>query len=413
MSSVTDGVRQEPLKILVTGGTSGLGFETAKVLKERGCDVLIHGKDKEKIQGTCNELAVTGYYADFRNLREVKGMCQRILYDHKHLDGILNNAAVARLPIEDQVTDDMDTRFMVNTIAPFLLTSYLRPLLDGESRVINVADLVLAPVDFDMFQGGLFFPPGAPQVEPYAQSKYAMLAWTQHLADKHYADDQKHPTCFAVHPGSSLKTNLELSYGSRELAKPAKMLADCFCSDYFRDIDGGSWMFDYEPPDPKNDTDFTGSWRSMEFMGDVRKDVMRCLRDILAVRSPWIYPEKEKHPEPKIYYNPNRKNPMNPEGNAPVPPKPPAPAPVEAPPAPPPPPPQQRRRRRPQQQQQRGEYEEEKDEDEPEEKEPETPKTLTYPTRIPSNSPTAPFTYIYKPREEPSAESSPPPPDDE
>ena len=65
-------------KILVTGATDGIGFETAKLLAREGQHLLIHGRSKEKIQGTVTKIKsafpnalVESYLADLSKFDDI------------------------------------------------------------------------------------------------------------------------------------------------------------------------------------------------------------------------------------------------------------------------------------------------------------------------------------------------------
>ncbi len=76
-------------KILLTGATDGIGFETAKLLAESGNDLLIHGRNKEKLVEVTHTLktlnpniSVSSYVADLSDLSNVTNMAKEILRSH-------------------------------------------------------------------------------------------------------------------------------------------------------------------------------------------------------------------------------------------------------------------------------------------------------------------------------------------
>jgi len=121
--------------VLVTGGTDGIGRETALQLARMGARVLVHGRDKEKgtqvlhdiKRDTC-DAKVSLYIADFSSLADVKRMAEDIKREHTELHVIVNNAGNF---YRDRLlsSDGVEMTLAVNHLAPFLLTILLLDLL--------------------------------------------------------------------------------------------------------------------------------------------------------------------------------------------------------------------------------------------------------------------------------------------
>lgn len=162
-----------PKTILITGSTDGIGFETAKTLVSLGHNVLIHGRNLEKLKKVeevlnklTNNIALKSYCADLSNLEDVKILAENISKNHKNIDVIINNAGIYKTtsPI---TKDGLDVRFVVNTIAPYFLTKLLIPLFNKDSRIINLSSAAQAKVDIEAMNGKVLLNHG----EAYAQSK--------------------------------------------------------------------------------------------------------------------------------------------------------------------------------------------------------------------------------------------------
>ena len=134
---------------LVTGATSGIGWETARLLAAQGCTVIVHAPTTESAGEAIDRLVAAGAeparlcpaVADFTHLEEVEAMARRIRDSHPRLDTLVNNAAVAA-PERHTITDDgNEIAFQVNFLAAYLLTRQLEGPLNASpgGRVVNVS----------------------------------------------------------------------------------------------------------------------------------------------------------------------------------------------------------------------------------------------------------------------------------
>lgn len=186
-------------RILITGATDGIGLETAKSLKEDGHEVIVHGRNSDKLKKVADELGVKTFRADFSNLNEVKDFANQILENYSEIDVLINNAGVFKTS-SPVTSDGYDVRYVVNTFSPYLLTKALLPVMK-KGRVINLSSAAQASVDFDSMAGKK----GMSDFDAYAQSKLAITMWTRHMAK-----DLKNSgtTLIAVNPGSFLGTKM-------------------------------------------------------------------------------------------------------------------------------------------------------------------------------------------------------------
>lgn len=193
--------------ILITGATDGIGLATAKLFAAKGHNLLIHGRNAEKLKEVKAQLCslsdtieVDSYLADLSSLSQIHSLAQKIIADHQKLDVLINNAGVFKVT-PTRTADDLDIRFSVNTIAPYILTQALAPILGKSGRVINLSSAAQAPVDI----GGLKGLKVLADMEAYAQSKLAITMWSKSLADRYHNNG---PTIIAVNPGSLLASKM-------------------------------------------------------------------------------------------------------------------------------------------------------------------------------------------------------------
>ncbi|MCH9696840.1 MAG: SDR family NAD(P)-dependent oxidoreductase [Gammaproteobacteria bacterium] len=193
--------------ILITGSTDGIGLETAKILIDQGHHVLLHGRNPEKLDAIVNKCSsllnggsIEHYVSDLSRLTDVETLAKAVIKKHDKLDVLINNAGVLKTP-ETFTQNGLDVRFVVNTIAPYLLTQRLLTVLGTSGRVVNLSSAAQSPVDIKALTGERRLR----DMEAYSQSKLAITMWSLRLG--HSCKD-KGPSIIAVNPGSLLATKM-------------------------------------------------------------------------------------------------------------------------------------------------------------------------------------------------------------
>ena len=204
--------------ILITGATDGLGRATARELAALGAAVIIHGRNRERIEATVNDIAAaTGNrklkccLADLSDLAQVRRLADQVMAETPRLDTLINNAGIGagnlKAARREVSADGIELRFAVNYLAPFLLSRRLLPLLRDSvpSRIINVASVGQAPIDFD-----------DPMLErdydgfrAYRQSKLALIMDTIDFASE-LKDTGVTVNC--LHPASLMNTKMVMEW---------------------------------------------------------------------------------------------------------------------------------------------------------------------------------------------------------
>jgi NAD(P)-dependent dehydrogenase (short-subunit alcohol dehydrogenase family) len=155
--------------VVVTGGNSGIGYATARKLKELGAAVMITGRNPEAVDQAATELGVLGVVADQANLRDIDRLVERAKDEFGRVDVLFINAGVAAFaPVEHLTEEQFDTTMNVNFKgALFTLQKFLPILRDGAS-VINLSSINAYT--------------GMPNTAIYAASKAALNSLTRTAA---------------------------------------------------------------------------------------------------------------------------------------------------------------------------------------------------------------------------------------
>ncbi len=194
--------------ILITGATDGIGLAAAKALAKDGHRILVHGRNSAKVDAARKTLAmlsqnehIDGFIADMSRLDHVESLAEKILEKYNGLDALINNAGVFKIN-DPSTAIGIDVRFVVNTIAPYLLMQRLLPLFGASARIINVSSAAQSPVNLDALKGDIHI---TDDFSAYAQSKLALTMWSRHLA---LTSPSEGPSIIAVNPGSMLGSKM-------------------------------------------------------------------------------------------------------------------------------------------------------------------------------------------------------------
>jgi NAD(P)-dependent dehydrogenase (short-subunit alcohol dehydrogenase family) len=132
---------------IVTGANSGIGFETAKALAEKGAHVLLACRNPVKAEQAIVAIQSCSPHAqcsvgilDLSCLSSVRAFAEQTLAQHDQIDLLINNAGIMIPPF--RLTEDgVESQFATNHLGHFALTGLLLPRLlsQGGSRVVTVS----------------------------------------------------------------------------------------------------------------------------------------------------------------------------------------------------------------------------------------------------------------------------------
>jgi retinol dehydrogenase-12 len=195
---------------LVTGATSGIGKVTAAALAAQGAEVVIVGRNLQKTQATAQQVrtetgndSVRYLLADFSDLGQVRDLAVNFKKQYSQLDVLVNNAG-AYFNMRRKTSYGVEATFLVNHLAPFLLTNLLLEPIQNSApaRIVNVASnahlngtMDLNDLELKNFYFGF---------SAYGRSKLANVLFTYELS-RRLTDSGV--TVNALHPGG-VATNI-------------------------------------------------------------------------------------------------------------------------------------------------------------------------------------------------------------
>jgi NAD(P)-dependent dehydrogenase (short-subunit alcohol dehydrogenase family) len=122
---------------VITGGNSGIGYSTAKLLKEEGAQVIITGRRKEVIEKAALELGVTAITADQSSISDIESLALKVKQDFGKVDILFINAGIAGLGnIEQASEEQFDSIMNVNFKGAYFTLSRFIPILNDGASVV-------------------------------------------------------------------------------------------------------------------------------------------------------------------------------------------------------------------------------------------------------------------------------------
>jgi NAD(P)-dependent dehydrogenase (short-subunit alcohol dehydrogenase family) len=207
--------------VFITGATDGIGRYTAIHFANQGAQLLLHGRNKQKLDEVIDEIKsltnnqnIEGFVADFSSMDEVRQLAKEVLSKHNKIDILINNAG-AGFAAPRYGKDGTEMRMTVNYLAPFLLTNLLLPAIKdaAPSRIVNVSSAGQSPINFD----DIMLEKNFDGVTAYTQSKLALIMFTIDLAGEL---KNNNITVNALHPGTYLDTNMVRDAKIKPLGTP-------------------------------------------------------------------------------------------------------------------------------------------------------------------------------------------------
>jgi len=192
---------------IVTGSTSGIGKETARVLASKGASVIVAARNIPKgesvvkaIKAASPNADITVRELDLSSLVSIKAFSDGILKDFQQLDILINNAGIMMCPYS-KTKDGFEMQMGTNHLGHFALTGHLLPLMKQtpKSRLVILSSVGHrgGEIDFSDFN---WETRKYKTIQAYGDSKLANLYFAYELKRK-LANDDNAPRVTAAHPG--------------------------------------------------------------------------------------------------------------------------------------------------------------------------------------------------------------------
>jgi NAD(P)-dependent dehydrogenase (short-subunit alcohol dehydrogenase family) len=205
-NDVIRGVNLEGKVAIVTGGNTGIGLETAKILAAAGARVIVAARDIEKARkNLCNIPNIVVEHLDLIDPLSIDSFSEKFLATGQPLHHLINNAGIMWVPLRRDARG-IESQLSINYLGQFHLVATLWPALKraNGARVVNVSSQghQFAPFNFD---DPNFLHRPYETLQAYGQSKTACNLFTV-LLDS--LSKEFGVRAYAVHPGSINGTEL-------------------------------------------------------------------------------------------------------------------------------------------------------------------------------------------------------------
>ena len=151
-------------RIIITGGTSGLGKAMAILLLEKGAKVIITGRDEAKLNQVAKKIGAIHFHADVSNEQDVKATYQFTIKELGGLDVLINNAGIgtARKPIDELDINEMRRIYDVNVFGAAMMAKEAALIFKKQKsgNIVNIASTAA----LNGYEGGTI----------YSSSKFAL-----------------------------------------------------------------------------------------------------------------------------------------------------------------------------------------------------------------------------------------------
>ncbi|WP_075343939.1 SDR family oxidoreductase [Tenacibaculum agarivorans] len=207
---------------LITGTTSGTGFEASKILLSKGAKVVMLNRNVKKSKEIIailkkkldNTVDVSFIHLDLAKQASVQKAAQEIIEKTSQIDALICNAAIAQVHKQELTVDGFESQLGVNHYGHFKLQGLLYPLIEkSKGRIVVVGSegykMGIKTIKFDDINWNNNYTPN----NAYSQSKLAQIMSVYELQNRLKNAGRSTVNVYACHPGAS-RTSLIKTSGS-------------------------------------------------------------------------------------------------------------------------------------------------------------------------------------------------------
>jgi len=207
---------------VITGTTSGTGFEAAKIVLSKGAKVVMLNRNPQKVKDTIkilkrdvgDQIEVVAIKMDLSLQASVKKAAEEVIQTVPKIDALICNAAIAQVPKRKLTIDGWESQMGTNYFGNFTLKALLYPLIEkSKGRIVTVGsmgyNMGIKTIKFNDLNWDNGYTPN----KAYSQSKLAQIMSIYELQNRMIDADKTAVKAYACHPGAS-NTNLINTSGS-------------------------------------------------------------------------------------------------------------------------------------------------------------------------------------------------------
>lgn len=153
---------------IITGGSSGLGKAMAVAMIEEGANVIITGRDEEKLNRVATEIGAVPFLSNVASDEDIESLFAFVKKEYGRLDGLINNAGIGDwAPIEEMDREKMKAVFEINVFGATMMAAHAAKMFKTQNfgDIVNIASTASMK--------------GYKMGSIYAASKFALRGLTQ------------------------------------------------------------------------------------------------------------------------------------------------------------------------------------------------------------------------------------------
>ena len=207
---------------VITGTTSGTGFEATRILLSKGAKVVMLNRNPKKVENVIttlkqelgNHIEILSVIVDLGIQASVKKVAKEVLEKVPQIDALICNGAIAQVPKQVLTVDGFESQLGVNHYGHFTLQALLFPRIEkSKGRIVVVGSegykMGLRTIKFE----DLNWYRDYNENHAYSQSKLAQIMTVYELQDRLKKAEKTDVKVYACHPGAS-STSLIKTSGS-------------------------------------------------------------------------------------------------------------------------------------------------------------------------------------------------------